>query len=247
MIELLIRKLAHSAFLTEADCTTLRQLNLRTREVPAQQDLIREDDRPENVILILSDFTSRYKILDNGKRQIMALLVPGDFCDLHVAILGQMDHSIATLTASHVAEIPRGIIEDLTNNYPSITRALWWATLADEGTLREWLVNMGQRPADQQMAHLFCELHLRLLIVGLAKPSGCILPLTQKDLGDVLGLSGVHVNRTLQDLRSQDLVDLRKKWLQFPNLERLRRFCGFSPKYLHLTPRVNDSSSSSII
>jgi len=179
----------------------------------------------------------RYKLLPDGGRQIMAYLVPGDFCDLHVSILGEMDHGIGALSACEVAYISRRTVEDLTTNRPAITRALWWATLVDEGTLREWLVNMGRRPADQQMAHLFCELLVRLQSVGLATQTSYEFPLTQAELADTLGVSDVHVNRMLQQLRADGLITLQGKRLTIPDVERLHEFAGFDPNYLHLTKR----------
>ena len=239
MSNALIRKLDCSGFLTEADHVTLQKVTLHSRAVAAKRDLILEGDRPENVQVVLSGFACRYKILPGGKRHIMALLVPGDFCDLHVAILRQMDHTIATMTDCIIVEVPRTVIEELTDNHPRITRALWWATLTDEGTLREWLVNMGQRAADRQMAHLFCELHVRLLAIGMAEPSGYGMPLRQADLADILGITSVHVNRALQDLRAGGLLTLKSRRLEIPDLERLRAFCDFDANYLHLTPRMD--------
>ncbi len=167
----------------------------------------------------------------------MALLVPGDLCDLHAAILGAMDHGIATLSPCTVAAIPRATVEDLTTNHPRINRALWWSTLVDEATLREWLVNMGQRPADRQLAHLLCELRVRLDTVGLVAEGGSYeLPLTQEELADVLGLSPVHVNRVLQQLRGDGLIATRGKTLTIRDVARLEAFAGFDPNYLHLMP-----------
>lgn len=237
----LIRKLDQSGFLTDIDRATLMRLTPRSRPVAARVDLIVEGDRPEYVHVVLDGFACRYKILAGGKRQIMALLVPGDFCDLHVAILGEMDHCIGTLTPCTVAQVPRRTIEELTDHHPRINRALWWATLTDEGVLREWLANVGQREAIQQLAHLFCELHLRLLSVGLADADGYDMPLRQPDLADILGLTSVHVNRVLQELRVAGLIVLRSRRLQIPNLAGLRAYCGFNPNYLHLTPRVGEA------
>jgi CRP-like cAMP-binding protein len=161
MIDTLIRKLSTAGGLTEVDHETLRRASLRSRQIPARQDLTSEEDRPENVHLVLSGFAGRYKILPQGQRYITGLMVPGDFCDLHVAILGEMDHSIATMTPCTVVEIPHTTIQDLTENHPRIAHALWWATLVDEAVLREWLVGMAGREAAERMAHLFCELLLK--------------------------------------------------------------------------------------
>lgn len=235
----LIRKLRHGANLTDEDCAKLADASARTRRVDKRQDIIQEGDRPEYVQLVLEGFACRYKLLRDGSRQIMALLVPGDFCDIHVAILGEMDHSIATLSACILVEIPRDVVLDLTQNHPRIAHALLWATLVDEAVLREWLVNMNQRDADHRMAHLFCELLVRLQSVGLADEAGFDLPITQQELGDLLGMSNVHVNRTLQTLREAGLIEFRSKRLTIPSVERLNAYAEFKPNYLHLTKRVN--------
>jgi CRP-like cAMP-binding protein len=180
----------------------------------------------------------RYKVLPDGQRQIMAYLVLGDMCDMHGSILGEMDHSIGALTPCRVAYIPQRAIEELTRRHPRINRALWWATLVDEGTLREWLVTMGRREADQQMAHLFCELLLRLQTVGLATENGFELPVTQDELADTLGLSAVHVNRVLQQLRKDGLISLVGKRLTIHDVERLKALAEFDPTYLHLNERL---------
>ena len=237
MFSPLIRKLGHSVDFTAADRDRLTQLS-RTRRVEARHQIIEHGSRPEDVHLVLDGFACRYKMLRNGKRQIVALLVPGDFCDLHVAILGAMDHGIATLSSCTIADLPRTTILDLTENHPRIARALWWATLVDEAILREWLVNMGQREADQQLAHLFCELLVRQQVAGIGDANGCPLPLRQEDLADVLGLTAVHVNRTLQSLRDEGLIALRRRRLDIPDLERLQAYCDFDPDYLHLVKRV---------
>ncbi|MCJ2055011.1 Crp/Fnr family transcriptional regulator [Methylobacterium sp. J-048] len=244
MIDTLIRKLSIAGGLTEGDLKTLRRASLHSRQVPARQDLTTQEDRPENVHLVLSGFVCRYKILPRGQRHITALMVPGDFCDLHVAILDEMDHSIATLTPCTVVEISRSTIRDLTENHPRIAHTLWWATLVDEAVLREWLVGLAGREAAERMAHLFCELLLRLSVVGLAEKDGYALPFTQIDLADMLGLTPVHVNRVMKHLRSEGMIVLKKRRLEIPDVARLKAFCDFVPTYLHHTPRAKKSSSS---
>jgi CRP-like cAMP-binding protein len=232
-----VRKLEHGAALSDDDKKRLEEAVRDLRTVGPRQDLIGEGERPNEVHAILEGFACRYKLLPDGQRQIMALLVPGDFCDLHVAILRTMDHGIATISACKVAYIPQTAVDELTTKHPPIARALWWATLVDEGTLREWLVNMGRRPADKRMAHLFCELLLRLESVGLARANGFDFPVTQTELADILGLSNVHVNRVLQQLRDDGLIALSGKRLTVLDLDRLQDFAEFDPNYLHLEKR----------
>lgn len=233
----LVLKLTRGTLLTLDDCKVLEAMGQEAQWIGPRQDLICEGQKPEHVHIVLEGFACRYKLLPDGGRQIIALLLPGDFCDLHVAILGEMDHTIATITACKIARLPYSTIIEITNNHPRITRAMWWATLVDEGILREWLVGMGRRPADKRLAHFVCELMVRLQTVSLSTDSGFGLPLTQSDLGDVLGLTLVHVNRVLQQLRADGLLGLREKQLIVPDLPRLKNFADFDPNYLHLKPR----------
>ncbi|WP_137390195.1 Crp/Fnr family transcriptional regulator [Rhodoligotrophos defluvii] len=230
----MILRLEHGADLTDTDRTKLAELSASWHSAEAKIDLIREYEEPEHVRIVLEGFACRYKILANGRRSIVAFLVPGDFCDLHVPILGEMDHSIGTITSCKVVEISHPAINDVTERFPRIARALWWSSLVDEGTLRAWLATMGQLPADKQMAHLFCELHLRLKVVGYVSGTTFPMPMSQEDLADALGISTVHANRVLQQLREDGLVVLRGKMLTIPDPERLTEFAEFHPNYLHL-------------
>ena len=143
-----------------------------------------------------------------------------------------MDHNIGALTDCRVVDIPRAQIEDLLKNYPKIARALWWATLVDEAILREWLVNLGQRRADKMIGHLICELLTRFAAVDLDHSFS--LPLTQEQLGDTLGITQVHTQRVLAEMRDQGLLALENRAIIVPDFERLSRFSGFNPDYLHL-------------
>jgi CRP-like cAMP-binding protein len=206
----------------------------RSRLVSAGQSIINEGQVPSDVHLVLEGLACRYKLMPNGERSIVGFLIPGDFCDLHVAILGRMDHGIAAIADSRIVEIPYETIADLTDNHPRINRALWWATLVDEATLRAWLANSGHRQANRQMAHLFCELLARMKAVGLEVDGSFRLPITQDDLGDALGISTVHVNRILKALRGKGLIIFDGKSLTVPDMDRLEAYAGFDVSYLHL-------------
>lgn len=229
-----VQKLRHAAALSDDDERILDAACGDVREVPARQDLIREGERPSEVHAVLSGFACRYKTTPDGGRQIMGLLAPGDFCDLHIAVLGEMDHSIATLSESRVAFIPRTTVEMLVTTSPALSRALWWATLVDEATLREWLLNMGRRSAEQQVGHLICELLLRLRAVGLAPDDSFEMPLTQIELADTLGMSSVHVNRVTQLLRQHELITWRGRNLRVDDVAGLMALADFDARYLHL-------------
>jgi CRP-like cAMP-binding protein len=234
MTNRLTRKLEAFGPLPEADKRLLDEISRDARSVGPKTDLIREGDTPSDVNLILEGFACRYKVLPDGTRQIMAYLVPGDFCDLHVFILKAMDHSIATLSACKVVKIPRPRIMELMDR-PAIARAFWWAALVDEATLREWLVNIGARTAEQRIGHLLCELLLRLETVGLASGDRYELPITQAELADTVSLTSVYLNRVLQRLRREGLITLQGKNLVITDVGRLKAFSGFNPNYLHLS------------
>lgn len=229
-----IRKLESFVQLPDEDRQWLQSLIARVNDVTPDQDLIREGDNPENVHLILQGFAARYKMTANGKRQIFAYLIPGDFWDVHVALLRRMDHSIATLSPCRVAMLSPSTIIEITERRPALARALWVCSLVDEATLREWLLNVGQRSARERIAHLFCELHVRMRAVGLTTDGSFEFPLTQEELGDTKGLSVVHVNRSLKQLREAGLVTMRNERILIPDVERLKTFAGFDPAYLHL-------------
>lgn len=235
----LIAKLEGVAPLAEADRSALAALGDDARDVPARRSLIREGDRPEHVHLMVEGWAARYKLLPDGGRQITAFLLPGDFCDLHVTLLGEMDHGIATLTRSRVAFIPRSTMEAVADR-PGLARALWWATLVDEAVLRAWIVNIGRREAFAAVGHLICELYVRMKTVGLVAGHGFDLPLTQEEIADALGLTSVHVNRVLQRLRADELISLHRGLLTIRDYGRLERASGFNPNYLHIERRVGD-------
>lgn len=240
-----IRKLERFGLLSEADKEILLSVTTKVRRVGAQQDLISEGDPTDGVHLIQKGFACRYKVLPEGARSIMAYLVPGDLCDLHVAVLGRMDHSIATLSACEVITLSREVIEEITVNYPAINRALWWSVLVDEAILREWLVSMGRRSAEQRIAHLLCELLVRLQAVGLAVDNSYDLPITQADLADTTGLSTVHTNRVLQELRRHELIVFKNRSVNILDIERLKARAQFAPNYLHLEPKRPNGRSQS--
>jgi CRP-like cAMP-binding protein len=220
--------------LSSDDQAALAQVSRNFRFVDARRDVIAEGDRPRHVNLVLDGWACRYKQLPDGKRQIVSLFVPGDFCDLNVYILKQMDHSIGAITRLKVAMITPEEMNALTTERPRITQALWWHELVTAAVQREWTLNIGQRSAYERLAHLLIELYLRLKAVGRAHDGRCDFPLTQNDLADASGLTSVHVNRTLQELRRDGLIELERKQLQILDLERMMDVAMFNPNYLHL-------------
>lgn len=220
--------------LSADDRAAIGRISKVTRVIPARRDLIREGEKPQFVHLMVDGWACRYKTLPDGRRQIVAFFVPGDFCDLNVYILRQMDNSLGAITRPSVSDISRDDMDALTSSRPRISQALWWETLVRAAIQREWTLNIGQRTAYERIAHLLVELFIRLRSVGMTQGNSCDFPLTQTDLADATGLTSVHVNRTLQELRSDGLIVLERKRLTIPELQALKDGAMFNPNYLHL-------------
>lgn len=206
----------------------------RVRHFGPRVDIVREGEKPKDVHLILSGWAYRYKQLEDGRRQVVSFFLPGDICDMNVFILREMDHSIGTITAVSIADLSCEFFDKVAAGHPRIVTAFWWENLVSAAIQREWTMSLGQRTALERMAHLLCEIWLRLRLAGLTQGASCDFPLTQGDLADATGLSKVHVNRTLQELRADGLIVLKGKTLAVPNLERLMRTALFNPNYLHM-------------
>ncbi len=208
----------------------------RILRVRAGEDLISEGDRPDRVWVILSGWLSRYKTLEDGRRQIVNFILPGDTCDAYVYLLPRMDHSIGALTSVVYSEIERDRFEGLIASDRTVAEALWCELLAGNAIQREWAVNIGRRLALGRVAHLLCEIFERLRPVGLLEGNSCAFPITQLDLADATGLSVVHLNRTLQELRASGLIVLRERTLTVNDLDELKKAGLFNPNYLHYAP-----------
>jgi CRP-like cAMP-binding protein len=235
--ESFVAKLELGGPLSRDEREALRVICENRRHIPAHRDIISDGDRPDHVHVLLEGWAARYKILPDGGRQITAFLVPGDYCDAHVAVLRRMDHGIMALTDTVVGFVPHAEFDALPLKSPTLARALWWATLVDEAVLRAWIVNLGRRDAYGGVAHLLCELHARLRNVGLVEDGAFDLPLTQEVIADALGLTSVHTNRVLQRLRSEDLILLQGGVLTILDAPGLQRAAGFDSAYLHVRPR----------
>jgi CRP-like cAMP-binding protein len=229
------RKLGAYTQLSDEDQALLdRVTSEHTRHLGAREDIVAEGRPPHAINVFETGWGCRYKTLEDGRRQIVGLFLPGDMCDLNVYLLSQMDHSIGALTAATISEISRSGFDELMTSHPRIRSALWWEQLVAGAIQREWSVNLGQRTALERLAHLLCEVFYRLRVVGLTDGDRCDFPLTQTELGEATGLSTVHVNRTLQELRAANLIILKDRTLQIPDLEELEDVAMFDPAYLHL-------------
>jgi CRP-like cAMP-binding protein len=235
MIQAVFRKLDLFVRLSDEERDRLAAvLRKRVRRVGPRQDISMEGLPARNAIFMLRGWACRYKHLSDGRRQTMAYLLPGDACDLAVFGLPVLDHSLATIGPAQLAEVPRREILDLLDRCPGLARGFAMARVAAEAIGREWLVNLGQRSAAEKLAHLFCELSLRATSIGLCVDGRCPLPLTQIDLASATGMSIVHINRTLQELRASGLVRVESRQLHIVDPAGLRDIAQFDNTYLHV-------------
>lgn len=230
----LARKLVNYIAITPEDVRVLDRLERSQESIEAHQDIIAEGAMPRSVFLVKEGLACRYRILPDGRRQIMTFLLPGDLNDLHVFLLREMDHSVAAITPVRIATIALESVMELTIRRPRITAGLWWASLQEEALLRERIVALGRRNAAGRVAYLLCELLLRHQAVGLAEGQSFELPLTQVELADTLGMTAVHINRILQDFRKRGFIVLKNRTVVLTDLAALQKVGEFTRTYLHL-------------
>jgi CRP-like cAMP-binding protein len=237
VIEAHLRRLRKRDTVDAEEERAIRGLVSETRRVPAHQILIREGEELQHSILLIDGWLARAVDMQVGVRVITALHVPGDFADLHGFTLKQLDHDLVALTDSIVAIAPHDRLTRLTIDFPHLSRIYWFTTNVDAAIHRQWTVSLGRRNAIARMAHLFCELFLRLEVAGMTSGSSYDFPLTQEQLASCLGLTQVHVNRTLQALRRRGLIELENKRLTILDWPQLQDLAEFDPSYLYLDRR----------
>lgn len=233
----LLMKLRARDVVDEAEEQVLRGCVSEVREVGAGRVIIRSGTTLTESTLLISGFVCRYKDLADGQRQVMELHVPGDFLDLHSFLLKRLEHDVGALTPVLLATVPHEHLRGITEGYPHLARMLWFSTLLDASIHRERILSIGRRTAIARIAHLLCELYLRLEIVGLSGELRFPLPLTQADLADACGLTPVHVNRMLKKLRDDGLLTFRGGEVVIHEWDRLAKIAEFSDSFLYLERR----------
>ncbi|MGF9761890.1 Crp/Fnr family transcriptional regulator [Microvirga sp. 0TCS3.31] len=233
----LIRKLESIAPLAPEEKAALQRLPLRLKSVAADQDIVSEGDIPSECCLLVEGFACRYNVTAQGKRQILSFHMSGDIPDLQSLHLSVMDHSLGALIPCKLAFIQHDDLRSLMRRHPRLGDLFWRDTLIDAAVFRQWVVNVGRRQGPARMAHLLCELLVRSRAVELVEDHAFELPVTQGDLADAMGITNVHVNRVLQDLRKQGLISLQGKFLHVLDWEGLKTAGEFDPTYLHLVKK----------
>lgn len=216
------------------DRRRIAELPLTVRNFAPNHDIVRQGDSPAQCVLLLDGYLLRHKLANGASRQIVSFHVPGDIPDLHTLNLPRMDHNLSTLGPAVVAFVPHGALRKMLEASPALTGALWRMTLIDGSIFREWVVNLGRREAIARVAHLLCEMLLRLRAVGLARGDTVLISWTQADVADACGISTVHANRVVQELRRLRLVEWDSRRVRVLDLPGLMDIGDFSPDYLHL-------------
>jgi CRP-like cAMP-binding protein len=234
--DFLVRRLRTFAPLNDTDIAAVEALPITKRRIDARETIVAEGDRINACCIVYEGFVCRSKTTVAGKRQILSVHVPGDMPDFQSLFLEVMDYDMWALTDCTLAFVPHDALHRLVRENATLMAVLWRDTLVDAAAFREWIVNVGRRPAVERMAHLFVELKKKLEAVGLAPDNQFEFPLTQTDIADALGLTTVHVNRVLKLLRQEGIIALKRNKLSIENYPRLVELAGFDELYLHQSP-----------
>lgn len=229
----LIARLRAIALLSAADAARIGKLPIKLQNVPAGHDIAREGDYIDQCCMLADGYLMRHKVGAEGKRQIMSWHVPGDVPDLYSLHLNPIDHNITTLGPAVVGYIAHDALNEMLNASASLTHIYWRETLVDASIFREWVVNLGKRGALARIAHMLCELLARLRMVGLAGDGSFVFPASQIDVADATGMTPVHANRMIQQLRAKGLVAWDGAQVRIPDPAALAALAEFDDAYLH--------------
>ena len=232
----LIRRLRTSSGLAEEDIGEIRALPITVKKYAAERAVVSDGERASACCLIADGFCMRSKTIADGKRQILSLHIPGDIPDLMSLFLHVMDHDLSTLTPCTLGFISHEALTKLHRRRPNIAEIFWRDTLIDAAMFREWIVNVGQRPAPARLAHVMAELRQRLTLIGRGEGSGFELPLTQEQIADALGITAVHSNRVIRQLREDGVVDLHRGQVTVLDEAKFQELADFDGRYLHQSP-----------
>jgi CRP-like cAMP-binding protein len=231
----LVLALARRDDLSDEEIAAIESLTFNHYDFRSGATVVAEGSVQRHSCLIVEGLAVRAHHLADGKRMISALHVAGDFVDLHSLLLAAMDHDVQALTPCKIAMVPHAEIRRVTERLPHLARLLWLLTVTDAAVHRNWIVGLGRKGPLSHLAHLMCEMYVRLDVIGLVQDKAFRLPITQMDLSDILGLSVVHVNRTLQELRGTGFLTWTGNLVTVRNWRGLADLAQFDPTYLNLT------------
>ncbi len=208
------------------------------RSYSAGQVVVRQGQEVGQSTLLLEGFMTRHVDAPDGRRHLVAMHVPGDFVDLHGYALKKLDHNVGALTDVQVAVVPHAAFKRILDEYPELTKKLWFLTLLDAALHRQWVYRLASLNAVQRVAHFLCEFNARMMAIDRSDGKTFELPMTQADLGEVCSLTNVHVNRVFRQLREAFLCDMRLSRVEVQNLSALADLGRFTPHYLYLNNRL---------
>lgn len=234
VMEIFLGKLEKTSDLGVEDRKALLSLPYTIRRFGPREDIFSYGEKPAYCCLVLDGWVHRYGIIGNGNRQILLFYIPGDVPDLQHLFLPLLDHTLASITASTLAFIPHRALYTLVERLPRLMAALWRDTLIDTSMYRERVMCLGRRSSTSRVAHFFCEMYIRQELAGLANDLRCLIPVTQGEIADLLGITPVHLNRSLRTLRSRHVIELSGGYLQILDRSALVEAADFDPTYLHL-------------
>lgn len=241
-----IRKLEGFAYLSDVERTLLQEISGSSKRIGPRSTLLAEGDEASGAFLILEGLACRFKLRGSGRRQILALLIPGDICDLGDFLQDKMCHSVEALSPCRIAWIPPDVVSRF-QQHPNLARALKTSSLVNEATLQIWLMNVGTRTAVERLAHLCCEMYVRHRVIGRTQGQSFEFPLRQTDLAEIAGLSVVHVNRSLQELRHKQLIELKNRRLVILDWVGLQAMAEFEAGYLHMEGYANFAAIDGVV
>ena len=237
---LLVRRLSSIESLLPQDVRLIADLPVRLATFFDNQEIVRQGTEPENSFMVIDGLVANVKLCHGGRIQIPSFYVPGDLPDLQNLHLSRTDSGFRALSPAQVAIVPHAALNAACSRSQTLTRTLWRLTLVDAAIYREWVTNIGRRSALERVAHLFCELFVRLRTIGRVDGFSYALPITQEELSNAAGISVIHANRVLQHLRQLDLITFDRGRLDILNWEELRHLADFDAAYLHLLPDSED-------
>jgi CRP-like cAMP-binding protein len=238
MIGALVERLYSSSTPSSEDIEAIRSLPLFIKQVEAHHFVVREGERPTHCCLVAAGFCVRTKTTGDGKRQILSIHIPGEIPDLQSLHLAVMDHDLVTLTPATLGFIEHHTLREMLRRHPSLADLFWRDTLIDAAMFREWIVNVGQRPAPSRLAHVVAELHERLKSIKQIDGNTFEMPLTQEQIGEALGITAVHANRVIRQLRQEGILEFSRGRVTILNQQALLELADFDGRYLHQAPAL---------
>jgi CRP-like cAMP-binding protein len=234
----LLRRLNTVSGLDDADIAAIRALPINVRHWDAGRTIVSDGERPTDCCLVIEGFCVRAKTILDGQRQILSIHIPGEIPDLQSLHLHRMDHDLIAVAPSTLGFISHTSMRALTRTNPNIAEVLWRDTLIDSAIFREWIVNVGQRPAASRLAHTVVELRRRLAVIGREAGDTFEMPLTQEQISEALGITPVHANRIIRQLRDDGIVDINRGRVTVLDEAKLADLAQFDDRYLHQSPTL---------